>query len=242
MWLQDPRCDEVVQKAWQEGLYKTGGSPFVNCMECCRDRLVSLNKLEFRHVGRKIAELQKKLQILELQSGSNINGEVDEVHRALNSWLDTEVVMWNQRSRNMWLVGGDRNTSFFHAKASNRYQRNLIQGMCDANGIWQEDDRKVESIVVNYFSSIFKTNGPADASIVVDAVHPVVTTDMNLGLIQDFKEGEVVKALKHMHPKKAHGPDGMPPLFYQHYWFLVGNCVTSTILDFLNHCIIPPKF
>ena len=52
--------------------------------------LVSWNKLEFRHVGRKIVELQKKLQILELQSGRNINGEVEEVCRALNSWLDLE--------------------------------------------------------------------------------------------------------------------------------------------------------
>lgn len=114
--------------------------------------------------------------------------------------------------------------------------------MCDANGIWQEDDRRVESIVVDYFSSIFKTNAQADASAVVDAVYPVVTTDMNLGLIQDFREVEVVKALKKMHPKKAHGPDSMPPLFYQYYWSVVGNCVPSTTLDFLNHSIIPPKF
>lgn len=52
--------------------------------------LLFWNKLEFRHVGRKIVELQKKLQILELESGSNINGEVEEVCRALNSWLDLE--------------------------------------------------------------------------------------------------------------------------------------------------------
>ena len=39
--------------------------------------------------------------------------------------------------------GGDRNTSFFHAKASNVRQRNSIKGMCDAKGIWQEDDRQV---------------------------------------------------------------------------------------------------
>ena len=45
-----------------------------------------------------------------------------------------------------------------------------------------------------------------------------------------------------MHPKKALGLDGMPPLFYQHYWFLVGNCVTKTVLYFLNHGISPPNF
>uniref|UniRef100_A0A7N2LFD6 Uncharacterized protein n=1 Tax=Quercus lobata TaxID=97700 RepID=A0A7N2LFD6_QUELO len=39
MWLRDPQCDVVVEETWQEGLYKTGGSPFVNYMESYRDRL-----------------------------------------------------------------------------------------------------------------------------------------------------------------------------------------------------------
>ena len=74
------------------------------------------------------------------------------------------------------------------------------------------------------------------------AVQPLVTESMNKGLVQEFQAAEVVKALKQMHPKKSPSPNGMPLLFYQHYWSLVGNCVTQTILDFLNHGIIPPKF
>ena len=38
----------------------------MNCMDSCQDQLVSWNKLEFGHVGRNIVELQKCLQILEL--------------------------------------------------------------------------------------------------------------------------------------------------------------------------------
>ena len=34
----------------------------------------------------------------------------------------------------------------------------------------------------------------------------------------------------------------MPPFFYQHFWTLVGDCVTKTVLDFPNHDIIPPNF
>lgn len=45
-----------------------------------------------------------------------------------------------------------------------------------------------------------------------------------------------------MHPKKSPGPDGMPPLFYQHFWSLTRKCVTQTILDFLKSGIIPPNF
>ena len=100
--------------------------------------------------------------------------------------------------------------------------------MCVAKGIWQEDDRHVKTIVVDYFSNIFKSNyGITDASTVVGAVLPMVTESMNRGLIQEFQATEVVKALKQMHPKKSPSPNGMSHLFYQHYWSLVGNCYSD---------------
>ena len=40
---------------------------------------------------------------------------------------------------------------------------------------------------------------------------------MNVDLACEFHEGEVCKALKQIYPLKAPGPDGMPPLFYQHF-------------------------
>ena len=49
--------------------------------------------------------------------------------------MDMESVMWNQRSRNMWLVDRDRNTCFFHTKASHRHQHNSILGLCNVEGV-----------------------------------------------------------------------------------------------------------
>ena len=42
-----------------------------------------------------------------------------------------------------------------------------------------------------------------------------------------------------MAPLKAPGPDGMPPLFYQHFWGLVDKDVTSSILSWLNTGTLP---
>ena len=57
---------------------------------------------------------------------------------------------------------------------------------------------------------------------------------MNALLIREFQVGEVRKAIKQMHPLKALGLDDMNPLFYQHFWPIVGECVTKCVLDFLN--------
>ena len=45
-----------------------------------------------------------------------------------------------------------------------------------------------------------------------------------------------------MFPLKASDPDGMPPLFFQHFWPKVGEVVTKIVLDFLNSGIAPPNF
>ena len=100
----------------------------------------------------------------------------------------------------------------------------------------------MERIILDYFSTIFQSNGPTDTSAIVEAINPVVTDSMNRFLCQPFHADEVHRALKQMHPKKSSGPDGVPPLFYQHFWSLSGNCVTKAVLDFLNLSIIPPKF
>ena len=53
---------------------------------------------------------------------------------------------------------------------------------------------------------------------------------------------EVKLALKQMYPLKASSQDGMPPLFFQHFWPKIGDEVTVTVLNFLNLGISPPKF
>ena len=82
--------------------------------------------------------------------------------------------MWQQRSRNMYLVAGDRNTRFFHVKASNRNQKNMIEGMEDSSGTWQETPEAIEQIVTDYFSMLFTTSNPSDIGRVVDMVQAVV--------------------------------------------------------------------
>ena len=65
---------------------------------------------------------------------------------------------------------------------------------------------------------------------------------MNQDLILSINESEVRLALKQMYLLKAPGLDGMPPLFFQHFWSISVVVVTKTVLDFLNHGISPPNF
>ena len=75
--------------------------------------------------------------------------------------------------------------------------------------------------------------------VVLETIEPKVSAAMNQELIKDFTREEVEVALKHMEPLKAPGPDGMPPIFFQSFWSMVGDDVSFAMLDCLNNCYIP---
>lgn len=99
--------------------------------------------------------LQKKLHHLECQRGTSATLEDIQCTRIeLSKLLDIEEVMWHQRSHINWLQHGDKNMSFFHTKASSRYQRNTIQGIQNGAGIWQEEEEEIGRVFVEYYESL----------------------------------------------------------------------------------------
>lgn len=141
MWLKDQRCEGVMQAAWEEGLSLRANHTLGKCMEISRTRLEGWNKTDFSHVGRKIYDLQKHLEWIELQpTAPNIVQLMRNTRIELNGWLEKEDAMWHQQSRLTWFQEGDRNTRFFHTKTLARYKKNLIEGLMDSNGVWQEEE------------------------------------------------------------------------------------------------------
>ena len=124
MWLKEPQCEEIVQNAWSDGIIAQSDFPLVSCINQCRMLLEAWNKNVFGQIGRKINEIQKHLEWLELQPASlgNIQ-DMRDTRMELNKWHEKEDAMWYQHSRINWFQDGDRNTSYFHAKASARLKK-----------------------------------------------------------------------------------------------------------------------
>ena len=147
--------------------------------------------------------------------------------------------MWQQRSRSLFLKCGDRNTNYFHSKASHRFCRNRISGLRDASNLRCTEDSVIRNIVCDYYQSLFTSSQPLDFVVILEAVKPSVSEVMNAQLLRPFLREEVEVAIKQMKPISAPGPDSMPPLFYQSFWSLIDVDICSAVLDFLNNCKIP---
>ena len=79
----------------------------------------------------------------------------------MNCWLDRKAAMWYQRSRLNWFQAGDLNTRFFHARASSCYKKNIIAGLTDPNGIWHEEEHKIEEILIRHYKDLFYSTRPS---------------------------------------------------------------------------------
>ena len=170
---------------------------------------------------------------------------MEEIHATkmeLNRLMVVEEDMWHLRSRNCWSRLGDHNTSFSHAKASNRHQRNTIHQIRDFEDTWQEDEKAIGRSFVEYFEQLFTSSQPMVSAELIDAIHSKVTDRMYSRLLQEFQASEVEQVLKQMHPMKAPRLDGMPSLFYQHFWPIVNSIVIQISLNFLNHGVASPMF
>ena len=91
----------------------------------------------------------------------------------------------------------------------------------------------------SYYNELFSTTNSNLEADSLEKIPCMVTDLMNAELVKEFTELEVKEALNQMAPLKAPSPDGMPPLFYQHFWLIMQHDVTSAILLWLNLGILP---
>lgn len=103
-------------------------------------------------------------------------------------------------------------------------------GIKDEIGTWQDQPTEIAVVLVNYFQELFSSTRLNSTSSVLDQVQPVITSEMNNQLSSRFLASEVAMVLKEMASLKAHGPDGMPPHFYQHFWLLFNGDITQAAL------------
>ena len=129
---------------------------------------------------------------------------------------------------------GDKNTHFFHQRASRRKKKNKITRLTRPDGTITEDQCELQQLSREFYTDLYRSEGTNGMDEVLAAVPVSVTAEMNAKLTAPFKEQEVKTALFQMYPTKAPGPDGYPAHFFQRHWDLCGEEVTRSVLRILR--------
>lgn len=129
--------------------------------------------------------ISKWKEELEQAMVSPVNDET--LLRKLNGDLRAAYIakenFWKQRSRNVWLSLGDRNSGYFHAITRGRKALNKFSVMENGDGVHVFTEKEITGTIVHYFSDLFK-NIPGDRQhIVAEALTPKISEITNLYLV-----------------------------------------------------------
>lgn len=75
----------------------------------------------------------------------------------IDNLLVDEEIYWKQWSRADWLKERDKNTKFFHAKASARKRKNWIRGIRYESDKWTEEPEEIKRMFCDHFDNLFTT-------------------------------------------------------------------------------------
>lgn len=112
----------------------------------------------FRQVEMKAIRARLD-ELLSAPYDPDFNLEKQSLNKKFQELLTQEETIWSQQSRALWLKAGDRNTTYFQRRASNRRQRNTIKGLHNSDGVWVVGAREIEDVVTSYYKTIFSSEG-----------------------------------------------------------------------------------
>ncbi|XP_050241059.1 uncharacterized protein LOC126689950 [Quercus robur] len=155
MWTREERCREIVEEAWELG-WVEAECGIIDGIKRCQEQLQDWNWKEFGNINKVLKQKKERLQQLEFWDSLHGKAEeIQKVRKEINEIQAREEVLWNQRSKALWLKWGDRNTKLLHATTSQRHRKNWIVGLQNTNEVWVEDKEGIESNIMDYFEDIY---------------------------------------------------------------------------------------
>ncbi|KAF4362342.1 hypothetical protein F8388_008226 [Cannabis sativa] len=162
-WLKDEECHDIVNHTWSEvDVPLDSQDSILGIFGRCAERLGAWNKDKFGSIPRRVRETQKQLDdLLSVAAPLVRMDEVKRLETTLNDLLSREECYWKLRSRADWLALGDRNTKYFHNKATGRKKKNAIVEMMTEDGQKLTLEEDIVNEIERYFGTIFSSASPS---------------------------------------------------------------------------------
>ena len=236
MWIKEEGFKDLI-KVWWQSLEFRGTSSYVlmEKIKAIKNLLKTWNKEVFGRVEEnKKSALAKVVAWDAIESERPLSpeelGTRMIVLEDFKKWSLLEETSWRQKSREIWLKKGDRNTGFFHRMANSHKRSNTIERIW-IGGEWLEGDGEVRTSIVNAFKDLLFNPGTWRASPEgLDFSRLEVSAASKLE--EPFTEEEVHAALLNLNGDKAPGPDGFTVAFWQFSWDLVKMDIMDLFKDF----------
>lgn len=121
-------------------------------LEDMAQQLLGWSRVSFANLGEQIVCVDRALGLAQQQPISDDScKECSELKKWLDDLHEKQEAYWYLHTRVSEVKDGDKNTNYFHHKASERRKQNYVATLFDALGIWclEEDDiEKISKLIL----------------------------------------------------------------------------------------------
>lgn len=243
MWAKHPDCGNIIQSAWNSHQHGSTTFSVARKIQNSMDSLLDWNKNSLGNIQVHISSLNSLLSNLQFDVhdlNSELHSTKIDCRTKLGHLLEMEELIWAQKDRQLWLVGGDRNTKYFHSIVKKRRVYGRILKIKNDDGDWITNYSDMEMHMIEFFQKAYSSN-PDDPPVdyILDELDgfnvPCLTEAQCWNLSRNISEDEVHTTLFQMKGFKALGPDGLPPGIFQQNWDTVKSNLTRMIDSFFRN-------
>lgn len=117
--------------------------------------------------------------------------------------------------------------------------KNNSPSLTDSGGIEHTLEEAKGDIAIKYFTEIFASSRPSDASELLRDFSPRVTYRMNENLIKPVTDAEIKRAVKAIKSGSSPGADGMTGHIFQKFWSITGPHIVEEVKKYCLEGVIP---
>ena len=148
----------------------------------------------------------------------------------LEDILHWQFVYWKQRCTIRSIKVGEENSKFFHAMATERFRRNTISSIKNAEGNVVSDHQQLAGMFWSDFNQRMGKAKGIHMGFDLDTL--IARVDGLEDLSQPFSDSEVESVIKNMPPDRAPGPDGFSGLFLKKCWPILKEDFMQLVKEF----------
>lgn len=192
--------------------------------------LKTWNKEIFGFADRKIRELEVELNSVQQETIRDFAKE-SIILEKLRTHRDRWESIMREKSREVWLKEGDRNSGFFHTSLINRRSRNTIHAIKDNQNLIY-DPGQIGQYFIHHFKELYKSDHPRIPQTIRDLGGNYLSQEENLELMRVPSLEEIKYVIWNLHPLKSPGSDGFLGIFFRSYWRIV----MDKVVNFTQEC------
>lgn len=240
MWLSHPNFLDFLNNFWKRSFSSCHLFNLAFKLKRLKEELKRWNVEVFGDINKRYAKDMSQLAVLEnvLQnewSEDAVNALREKKREVLMTELQLETFQ-RQKSRETWLLEGDRNSKYFHAMVKERKKSKYLD--CLEETLKQKSDFKsVLDEGRQFYSNLLSSEGVVSDVELLSVIPSLVSEEHNSSLTSVPDDEEIKFAV--FSTDQSPSPDGFPAGFYHQCWDVVCSDVISTVKEFFKRSFLP---